>query len=63
MAALHPENAHATEMPSIIVVGGGLAGLSASIHALRHGAHVTLVEKEAAIGGNSAKATRQARLF
>ena len=41
----------------VIVVGGGLAGLSATIEAVRHGARVTIVEKEKTLGGNSAKAT------
>ena len=41
----------------VIVVGGGLAGLSATIEAVRHGAQVTIVEKEKSLGGNSAKAT------
>jgi len=41
----------------VIVVGGGLAGLSATIEAVRHGARVTIVEKEKSLGGNSAKAT------
>jgi len=41
----------------VIVVGGGLAGLSATIEAARHGAHVTIIEKEKGLGGNSAKAT------
>lgn len=41
----------------VIVVGGGLAGLSASLEALERGARVTLLEKEAAVGGNSQKAT------
>lgn len=42
---------------NIIVVGGGLAGLSAAIEASRHGAVVTIIEKEKNLGGNSAKAT------
>ncbi|CAH1800892.1 unnamed protein product [Owenia fusiformis] len=42
---------------SVIVVGGGLAGLSASIEASRLGAKVTIIEKEKNLGGNSAKAT------
>lgn len=42
---------------SVIVVGGGLAGLSATIEAFSGGAHVTLIEKEARLGGNSAKAS------
>ncbi|EDQ88178.1 uncharacterized protein MONBRDRAFT_37712 [Monosiga brevicollis MX1] len=41
----------------VAVIGGGLAGLAATIEAQRNGARVTLVEKEARIGGNSAKAT------
>ena len=31
--------------------------MSATIEAVRHGAHVTIIEKEAKLGGNSAKAT------
>jgi cleavage and polyadenylation specificity factor subunit 2 len=42
---------------NVIIVGGGLAGLSATIEATRHGAHVTIVEKEKMLGGNSMKAT------
>lgn len=41
----------------VIVVGGGLAGLCATIEATRHGAKVTIIEKEKGLGGNSAKAT------
>lgn len=41
----------------MVVVGGGLAGLAASIEASRGGAKVTLMEKGNRIGGNSAKAT------
>jgi len=41
----------------VIVVGGGLAGLSAAIEANRHGSYVTIIEKEKSLGGNSAKAT------
>ncbi len=42
---------------SVVVVGGGLAGLSATIEAVKHGSIVTLIEKEKGLGGNSAKAT------
>jgi len=41
----------------VIVVGGGLAGLSATIEAAQHGARITIIEKEKSLGGNSAKAT------
>lgn len=37
----------------VIVIGSGLAGLSAAIEAYRAGAQVTIFEKEAKIGGNS----------
>ena len=41
----------------VIVVGGGLAGLSAAIEAASCGAQVILIEKTSKVGGNSAKAT------
>ena len=40
-----------------VVVGGGLAGLSATLTLLDRGAHVILVDKEAVLGGNSAWAS------
>ncbi|KAJ3411573.1 NADH-cytochrome b5 reductase [Chytridiales sp. JEL 0842] len=46
-----------SRVKQIIVVGGGLAGLSAAIEASRKGSFVTLLEKEPRIGGNSAKAS------
>lgn len=45
------------ERPHVVVVGGGLAGLSAAMEAAASGARVTLVEKTDRVGGNSAKAT------
>lgn len=42
---------------SVIVIGGGLAGLSAAIEAHRAGAKVTILDKTKSFGGNSAKAT------
>ncbi|CAM9675844.1 unnamed protein product [Ectocarpus fasciculatus] len=45
------------EQLPVVVVGGGLAGLAASIEASRAGAPVVLMEKGGRIGGNSAKAT------
>jgi uncharacterized SAM-binding protein YcdF (DUF218 family) len=41
----------------IIIIGSGLAGLSAAIEAQRLGAKVFIIEKEIKIGGNSAKAS------
>ena len=42
----------------VVIIGGGLAGLSAAIEASASpNVHVTIVEKEARCGGNSAKAT------
>ena len=35
----------------VIVVGGGLAGVSAAVAAARHGAKVTLIEKSIVLGG------------
>ncbi|GKT22817.1 Fumarate reductase 1 [Aduncisulcus paluster] len=42
---------------SVVVVGGGLAGLSAAIEAYENGADVTLLEKTDKTGGNSQKAS------
>ena len=44
-------------MPSAIVVGGGLSGLSAAHTLLQKGHHVILLEKNPFLGGNSTKAT------
>ncbi|PAV83747.1 hypothetical protein WR25_13316 [Diploscapter pachys] len=41
----------------VIIVGGGLAGLSATIEALEGGAKVILIDSEKSLGGNSAKAS------
>lgn len=43
--------------PKVIVVGGGLAGLSAAHTVLERGASVIVLEKNAFLGGNSTKAT------
>ncbi|KFD70825.1 hypothetical protein M514_01220 [Trichuris suis] len=42
--------------PHIVVVGAGLAGLSATLGALNQNANVTLIEIGRQVGGNSAKA-------
>lgn len=41
----------------IIVVGGGLSGLSAAHTILEHGLNVLVIDKNAFFGGNSTKAT------
>lgn len=41
----------------VIVVGGGLAGLSAVLEALKYDASVLLIDKSKDLGGNSAKAS------
>ena len=49
-----PNPETATEETDILVVGGGLAGISAAIKAAQNGANVILIEKTAVIGGSSA---------
>jgi len=44
-------------MQQVIVVGGGLGGLSAAHTVLEHGINVTVIDKNAFFGGNSTKAT------
>jgi quinone-modifying oxidoreductase subunit QmoB len=44
---------------TILVIGGGAAGLSAALEAANHGYDVVLVEKEAELGGYAAKLYRQ----
>ncbi|KAM6502184.1 fumarate reductase [Amanita muscaria] len=44
-------------MVQVIVVGGGLAGLSAAHTLLERGANVVLLDKQSFMGGNSTKAT------
>jgi succinate dehydrogenase/fumarate reductase flavoprotein subunit len=41
----------------VIVVGGGLAGLSAAHTILERGGNVILIDKNPFLGGNSTKAT------
>uniref|UniRef100_A0A915PI25 fumarate reductase (NADH) n=1 Tax=Setaria digitata TaxID=48799 RepID=A0A915PI25_9BILA len=41
----------------VIIVGGGLAGLSATLQAIHDGANVVLIEGEKDLGGNSQKAS------
>lgn len=49
--------APSAQSPTVIVVGGGLAGLAASFSALRAGAAVRLLERAEKAGGNSIKAS------
>eukprot|EP00271_Cylindrocystis_brebissonii_P002386 TRINITY_DN12982_c0_g1_i1.p1 TRINITY_DN12982_c0_g1~~TRINITY_DN12982_c0_g1_i1.p1 ORF type:complete len:707 (-),score=92.73 TRINITY_DN12982_c0_g1_i1:806-2926(-) len=41
----------------VVVIGGGLAGLSACVEIIRHGGSVVIIEKTDRLGGNSAKAS------
>jgi len=41
----------------VIVIGGGLSGLSAAHSVIEHGGRVMLLEKNPFCGGNSTKAT------
>lgn len=44
-------------MSKVVIVGGGLAGLSAACELLERGCSVTILEKSHNLGGNSSKAT------
>jgi succinate dehydrogenase/fumarate reductase flavoprotein subunit len=44
-------------MSQVIVVGGGLAGLSAAHSVLEKGGRVLVLDKNSFFGGNSTKAT------
>ena len=46
-----------TPLEKVIVIGGGLAGLSAAHTVLEQGGNVLLLDKNAFLGGNSTKAT------
>lgn len=51
------ESKKITQERKIVVVGGGLAGLSAAFEVLNNNAQLILIEGEKVTGGNSAKAT------
>ena len=44
-------------MSKVVIVGGGLAGISAACELLERGCSVTILEKSHNLGGNSSKAT------
>jgi succinate dehydrogenase/fumarate reductase flavoprotein subunit len=44
-------------MAQVIIVGGGLAGLSAAHTVLERGGRVCVIDKNSFFGGNSTKAT------
>ena len=46
-----------SQQHKVIVIGGGLAGLSAAHTVLENGGSVVLLDKSAFLGGNSTKAT------
>ena len=52
-----PINPQSNHMSKVIVIGGGLAGLSAAHTILENGGSVLLLDKSAFLGGNSTKAT------
>lgn len=51
MNARTPENSEQQGRPHVVVIGGGLAGLSAAVELTTLGARVTLVEKNEHLGG------------
>ncbi|KAI9066583.1 Flavocytochrome c [Trametes sanguinea] len=57
VAAGRPSSERGRIMSQVIVVGGGLAGLSAAHTLLERGANVLLLDKQPFMGGNSTKAT------
>ncbi|MCF8070399.1 MAG: (2Fe-2S)-binding protein [Desulfobacterales bacterium] len=48
--------------PQVLVIGGGIAGMSAALNAVRSGAEVWLVEKEGKLGGRLQYDTREFEL-
>ena len=57
LAAAAAPRAAAADGPDVVVVGSGVAGMTAALRILDRGGRVTLVEKERRLGGNSAKAS------
>lgn len=42
-------------MGEVVVIGGGITGIQASLDLANHGVHVHLVEREPSIGGHMAQ--------
>lgn len=57
MKVCHAENAHDVQTTDVLVVGSGLAGMSATVTLVKQGVPVVLIEADAALGGNSCKAS------
>ena len=53
----------ATSTNDVLVIGGGLAGLSAAAYAARAGASVTLLEKGRELGGRASTQDRDGFLL
>ncbi|WP_105565760.1 FAD-dependent oxidoreductase [Microbacterium halophytorum] len=49
---------HRTQQYDIVVIGGGLAGVTAAVSAARLGSHVALVTNRPVLGGNSSSEVR-----
>jgi len=49
--------------PSVVVVGAGVAGMSAAIHLANFGVQVTVLEKDAAPGGRCGRLVREGHWF
>ncbi|MEP7035170.1 MAG: phytoene desaturase family protein [Dermatophilaceae bacterium] len=55
MSRLATGRSHATSHDKVVVVGAGLAGLSAAMHLAGAGRHVTVLEAESTPGGSAAR--------
>ncbi|MEW5830009.1 MAG: phytoene desaturase family protein [Chloroflexota bacterium] len=51
------------ETKNVIVIGAGIGGITAAIHLAKHGAHVTVVEKNTRPGGRCDRISREGHHF